>query len=848
MAEFTGTGSHNSNYTGTLTVVETSYSIENNTSNVDWTLSVTSSNNWYFADWNVTSSVTINGVSCLSETAKKTLTKNGVTIIASGSLTGITHATDGSKTIACSASMQTATTQSYLFGTITMSGNLALTTIPRASTMTFGTLTIGSNATFTISRASNTFTHTIKYSFLGGAQTNITTNAGASYTWSPVPTSFYNSLPNATEGSIVLTLETYNSGTLIGTNVYNTKVYVGSGVVPSIGSITCSQVGTGWLNGKTFYVSGFSKVKVATTATAGAGTNTSITKYQISVDGQSGTGATWTSNTLATAGSKTVTVTVTDSRGRTATSSSSITVLQYTSPTATIAAERGTYSSGNWTANTSGAHIKATVTINISLTAQSNSVQSVTCLCGGSTPNATSGYTYYFTSTNTTSSYTITAVATDRLSTGATSSKTVPTIVVPIYWAADRLGFGKVGEGANRVDSAWNLLVEKTTANATVVRVKNPNRSASLQISASGVAGIYNDTDSQWIIYKNNNGIGMPETTGFGIGKAPVAGRIGCGLPLNTSFRDSIAMGSYGSAQSTVQGLVDEIRYSSGAMGSASITTAYTYGEVTIPTGWYNYIYSPHRDGGLSGAAQGDNCNYGTLFLMAMTSYQGMFRIRIESATIKEVNRICETPIQIFPSVANVGQTVGSATLAAVWSGMPNKSLLICNVTDFVSADRPTPYGTVQIYHQSASRGWIVCYGKGDTHHDWRMHLNSSNAPDGVWVRMDIYGSYSNTETDTGTTWVDGKAIYKKTLSYNNTAVANNTTLDHGIANINEVVKVEAHLNNDGTYMGYPTTVTGGAGDLGIRVSKTQIIFIGNDSWSANANRTTYVTIYYTKT
>ena len=105
---------------------------------------------------------------------------------------------------------------------------------------------------------------------------------------------------------------------------------------------------------------------------------------------------------------------------------------------------------------------------------------------------------------------------------------------------------------------------------------------------------------------------------------------------LLTSFKNSVAMGSYGASATTVPNLVAELRFSSGCMGSASISTAYTKGSITIPTGWYNFIYSPHRSGGANGSASGDNCNYGNLLLMGMT-IGGAYLIRVASADIQEV-------------------------------------------------------------------------------------------------------------------------------------------------------------------------------------------------------------------
>jgi hypothetical protein len=66
-------------------------------------------------------------------------------------------------------------------------------------------------------------------------------------------------------------------------------------------------------------------------------------------------------------------------------------------------------------------------------------------------------------------------------------------------------------------------------------------------------------------------------------------------------------------------------------MGSCNIT------EVSpMPTSatWYNYLYMPHRIGGNYGAAQSDNCNYGTLLLFYMTSTNSAwFKVQLISGT-----------------------------------------------------------------------------------------------------------------------------------------------------------------------------------------------------------------------
>lgn len=112
---------------------------------------------------------------------------------------------------------------------------------------------------------------------------------------------------------------------------------------------------------------------------------------------------------------------------------------------------------------------------------------------------------------------------------------------------------------------------------------------------------------------------------------------------LLTSYKSSVAMGSYGSSQTTVPNFIAEVRMSSGCAGSVNIGTAYTANGVTIATGWYNFMYMPHRSGGKNGSADGDNVNYGNLFLFGMNNTNGRFIIRVSSGSIQEVSKIITT-------------------------------------------------------------------------------------------------------------------------------------------------------------------------------------------------------------
>lgn len=120
---------------------------------------------------------------------------------------------------------------------------------------------------------------------------------------------------------------------------------------------------------------------------------------------------------------------------------------------------------------------------------------------------------------------------------------------------------------------------------------------------------------------------------------------------LKTSFKSSVAVGSYGASATTVAGLLSELRYSSGCMGSVNLTTAYN----SISTGWYNFLYIPHRSGGANGKAEGDNCDYGTLLLYGMTvaGAGAHWRIQFSSGNIGTVQQVVDTNTNTWRGIQN---------------------------------------------------------------------------------------------------------------------------------------------------------------------------------------------------
>lgn len=188
---------------------------------------------------------------------------------------------------------------------------------------------------------------------------------------------------------------------------------------------------------------------------------------------------------------------------------------------------------------------------------------------------------------------------------------------------------------------------------------------------------------------------------------------------LKTSYRESVAMGSYGSSQTTVDGLVNEVRFSSGAMGSASINTAYTKDGTTIPTGWYNFIFSPHRSGGVNGSASGDNCNYGTLILAPMTFTGDSFIIRCSSSGAASVRRVGFTNKATFDGNASGVTGFWNSSITTHQDGYLERegNVVYCymrfsapsSVTSGQQiATIPVGYRPSHVCHYTATRAWAL--------------------------------------------------------------------------------------------------------------------------------------------
>lgn len=360
---------------------------------------------------------------------------------------------------------------------VTTTASTSATTLGYATIDSIANINTGSSAVVKFTPKATTFYYKVDFK-LNGSTIRTETIGNVAQTTQYSYTTSYNFpvtlLPNSTSATITATLYTYTNSSynvLVGTGQTKTfTLSVPSSVVPSIGnnfSVTPYSTNS-WLSNKSFYVSGYSQIKIVAPVSAGTGATVSsvaVTGQSIYSSSSSSNTYTFYTNILTGSGSKSFTTTVTDSRGRTASRTDSVTYLAYSAPAVNaMSAQRGTYSGGTWTSDESGNHIRITASATGSLSSQGNTLTlTLTAKIGGidTSPTAQSGNYYYWDTTTADQSYVITAEVVDLVGNTSTSSITVSSVSVPmnVNTVIPAIAFGKVAETSKAVEVAsdWKL-------------------------------------------------------------------------------------------------------------------------------------------------------------------------------------------------------------------------------------------------------------------------------------------------------------------------------------------------------------------------------------------------------
>lgn len=277
--------------------------------------------------------ITVDGTQTSATNKYIELTYNSNTLVMTASKR-IYHNSDGSKsiTVAWSGGLS-------VFTINASSGTAYLETIPRASTPTTSpTSAIMGTTTVTINTNKLAgFTHTIRYVF-GASSGTIASNVVDSTSWTP-PIGLCSEVPNSTSGTCTIYCDTYSGATLVGTKSVNLTLTVPTSVVPTVTSITSSELVSavttvmGAMANK--YVNNLSNIRFTINGATGAYGST-ISSYKINFNSIDHTGSsTWDSGVISLTGASYVaTATVTDSRGRvSANKTVTVTIMPYTPPT-----------------------------------------------------------------------------------------------------------------------------------------------------------------------------------------------------------------------------------------------------------------------------------------------------------------------------------------------------------------------------------------------------------------------------------------------------------------------------------------------------------------------------------
>lgn len=217
MATFDG-GTQYRGYTLRLEVYEVSTDTATNTSVVDWYLYIINGSSRFSANLNY--SVTIDGSTRVNYSGNVNTTDvsyHEAHFLANGSYT-VPHNNDGTKSVYCSASCSGG--GSYGPGDGSCGGNLTLTTIPRAATISsFSGNDIDNDFSVGYTKYVNNWTYYLRLSLSNNTQLDrvVYNTSGAIYR---LPESakdiIYNSVGNNDTVSIKAVIETYNGSTKIG--------------------------------------------------------------------------------------------------------------------------------------------------------------------------------------------------------------------------------------------------------------------------------------------------------------------------------------------------------------------------------------------------------------------------------------------------------------------------------------------------------------------------------------------------------------------------------------------------------------------------------------------------------
>ena len=168
--------------------------------------------------------------------------------------------------------------------------------------------------------------------------------------------------------------------------------------------------------------------------------------------------------------------------------------------------------------------------------------------------------------------------------------------------------------------------------------------------------------------------------------------------------------------------------------------------------------------------------------------------------------------MRVYRSVTELELTSGSATLSGIWAAMASESMLVCQVTELASGERPvsSAAGILTVCKYDATTGYIEFHGKAESDLDYRMFLNSSGVPGGTWTALpkQIESGQENFTVGAGA-YVDKDVAFTRGFSV--TPIVMLTILSDSTA-VSDMGNITAVVKTGRTTSGFTIRVFNGGG------------------------------------
>lgn len=292
-----------------VTAVEGSADVQRNTSQVLVELHITTNLGTYNQSGDTSGSLTLNGT-VIADLTGKAVYLNTTTQLYRGVHT-VQHAPDGTLTATVKAAFDVNTAVRWIYA----EQAAVLPRIHRPSAITVPPLTLGSESELTLTRAVETFTHTVTYALGGRRGTVAERTAETVLRWTP-PLELAYELPDSAMGEGSMTVTTYTeSGETVGEQAYPFTVYVPQSLAPQVSlAVTLENSGAA----ESWGVAVKGKTRLGFAASVENCYGAAVRECAFTFAGQTVKGAEGVTEVITRAGCFTPHITVTDSRGRTA--------------------------------------------------------------------------------------------------------------------------------------------------------------------------------------------------------------------------------------------------------------------------------------------------------------------------------------------------------------------------------------------------------------------------------------------------------------------------------------------------------------------------------------------------